>query len=178
MRVYKLRDGSECIIRRAVEKDAAAIVKYSNIVGGESSFLSYGKNEFAYNVDQERQVIREYSDDRNRLFIIVIMNGEISGILTFWGNNRKRLEHWGEFGISVLKKYWNRGIGHSLLDCLINWAQESKCIRKIDLMVREDNYSAINLYEIMGFEIEGKIRRAMKIGDNFYNFLYMGKLID
>jgi Acetyltransferases, including N-acetylases of ribosomal proteins len=178
LEIYTLKDGSECIIRKVVERDAAEIVKYSNIIGGESCFLSYGENEFSYNADQEKQIIREYNDAKNRIFIAAIVNGKICGTLTFWGNSRRRLEHWGEFGISVLAKYWNMGIGHALLDYLIRWAKEGRVIRKIDLMVREDNEGAIALYKKMGFETEGLIRRAMKIGDVFYNFLYMGKLID
>lgn len=178
MKTYKLKDGSECIIRRASCDDAAQIVRYSNIIGGESDFLSYGKNEFSYNVEQERQVIREYNEAPNRLFIVAVKNGNICGVLTFWGNNRKRLEHWGEFGVSVLKKYWGYGIGQALLNYLIRWAEAGKIIRKVDLMVREDNYSAVCLYKKMGFVIEGRITRAMRIGDRFYDFLYMGRQID
>lgn len=178
MKTYKLKDGSECVIRNATLQDAPEIVRYSNVVGGESDFLSYGKNEFNYSIDQERQIIDEYSEARNRLFIVAVRNGNIAGVLTFWGNSRKRLEHWGEFGISVLKKYWGIGIGQALLDYLIEWAKKGRIIKKIDLMVREDNYSAISLYKKVGFQIEGRIRRAMKIRNSYYDFLYMGRLID
>ena len=178
MDIFILKDGSECIIKRAFEKDAADIIKYSNIVGGESDFLSYGYNEFSHNIEQEKQIIREYSETKNRLFILAVINGNICGTLTFWGNNRKRLEHWGELGISVLREYWNRGIGHALLNYLFDWIEKGRVIKKIDLMVREDNYSAIVLYEKVGFEVEGKIRRVMKINEKYYSFLYMGKLID
>lgn len=175
---YRLKDGSECVVRAAAEKDASDIIRYSNIVGGESDFLSYGRNQFFYSAEQEKQVIRDYSDAKNRLFILAFVKGNLCGSLTFWGNSRERLEHWGEFGISVLGKYWGRGIGHALIDYLVRWAEDGGIVRKIDLMVREDNYAAISLYRKMGFEVEGKVRRAMRIGDKFYDFLYMGRLID
>lgn len=178
MSTLLLKDGSHCVIRRAIENDAAQIVMYSNAIGGETDFLSYGWNEFSQNNESERQVIREYNAGRNRLFIIAEIDREICGVLTFYGNNRKRLEHWGELGISVLQKHWNKGIGHALIDYLIKWAQRSEIVRKIDLMVREDNYSAIALYRKMGFEVEGRIRRAMRVNGKFYDFLYMGRLID
>lgn len=178
LKTYSIKGGVQCIIRKAVEKDAAEIVRYSNIIGGETDFLSYGRNEFAYNADQEKQVIREYNEAKNRLFIVAIAAGNICGTLTFWGNSRSRLQHWGEFGISVQKKYWNMGIGHSLLNYLMDWAEDGGTVRKIDLMVREDNLSAIALYKKMGFEVEGRIRRAMRVDGIFYDFLYMGKLID
>jgi len=178
LNLYKLKDGSECIIRRALTTDAAEIVRYSNIVGGQSDFLSYGKNEFCYNTEQEKHVIREYNEAKNRLFIVAVINGSICGVLTFWGNNRKRLEHWGEFGVSVLKQHSGNGVGKVLINYMLKWAESGGTIKKIDLMVREDNYQAIALYRNMGFEVEGRIRKAMKIGDSFYDFLYMGRVMD
>lgn len=178
LKTYSTKGGAQCIVRNAVEKDAGEIVRYSNIIGGETDFLSYGRNEFSYNPDQERQIIREYNETKNRLFIVALLEGSICGTLTFWGNSRTRLKHWGEFGISVEKKYWNMGIGHALINYLFDWAKDGGIIRKIDLMVREDNQSAIALYSKMGFEIEGRIRRAMRVDSKFYDFLYMGKLID
>jgi len=175
---YKLKDGTKCIIRRATPGDAAEIVRYSNKIGGESDFLSYGENEFPYSIEQERHIINEYNQAKNRLFIVALIDGHICGLLTFWGNSKERLEHWGEFGLSVLKKHWGKGIGRALVEYLIKWAEEGKMVKKIDLMVREDNYPGIALYMKMGFEVEGRIRNAMKIGDKFYSFLYMGKIIE
>lgn len=178
MDVLTLKDGSQCIIRRVTERDAHEIIRYSNAVGGESDFLSYGINEFGHTLEQEKQIIREYSEALNCIFIAAVTEGSICGVLTFWGNSRKRLEHWGEMGISVSKKHWNRGIGSGLLNYFINWAKTGGIVKKVDLMVREDNYAAIALYKKAGFEVEGKIRRAMKIDGKYYDFLYMGKLID
>ncbi|MDI6619872.1 MAG: GNAT family N-acetyltransferase [Clostridiales bacterium] len=178
MVTYRLKDGSECIIRKATVKDAAEIVKYSNTVGGESDFLSYGRNEFGHNIDQEKQMIKEYNESLNRIILLALVHGEISGVLTFWGNCRKRLEHWGEMGISVLRKYWNIGVGTTLINYFFEWAECNHIIKKVDLMVREDNYHAIMLYKKMGFQIEGRIRMAMKKDGNYYDFFYMGKIID
>lgn len=179
MRTYKLKNDIRCIIRKASESDAAEIIRYSNIVGGETDYLSYGINGFCHSTEQERQIIREYNyEAQNRIFLVALIDGKICGTLTFWGNSRKRLEHWGEMGISVLKKYWNMGIGSLLIQYLLDWAHDRGIIKKIDLMVREDNVSAVHLYEKKGFEVEGKIRRAMKINDTYYDFLYMGKCID
>jgi hypothetical protein len=110
LQIFHLGDGCDCVIRKVSERDAAELVRYSNIVGGESDFLSYGIDEFNHSIEQQRQIIREYNDAPNRLFIIAVVDGCICGNLTFWGNNRKRLEHWGEVGISVLKKYCRNSI--------------------------------------------------------------------
>jgi RimJ/RimL family protein N-acetyltransferase len=173
-----LKDGSRCIIRRASQRDAGEIVRYSNAVGGESDFLSYGLNQFGHNVDEEKQIIREYDQAMNRIFIVAEIDGSICGTLTFWGNSRKRLEHWGEMGISVSKRHWNNGVGTTLLKYFIDWAKDGGIIKKVNLMVREDNHAAVALYKKAGFEVEGRIKRAMKVDGIYYDFLYMGKLID
>lgn len=173
-----LKDGSRCLIRRAIERDAAQIVEYCNTVGGETDFLSYGSNEYARSIEEQRQIIREYNDSKNRLFVVAEVEGKICGTLTFWGNSRRRLEHWGELGISVLKAYWNKGVGRLLVEYLLKWAKDGKIVKKLDLLVREDNIAAIELYKKMGFQIEGKVTKAMKIEGKYYDFLYMGIFID
>lgn len=178
MNVIRLKDGRDCIIRKANEKDAADIIRFSNIVGGESDYLSYGINDFNHSIEQEKQIVREYNDSKNRLFIVAVIDGSICGTLTFWGNSRKRLEHWGEMGVSVLKKYWNMGIGTALIQYLIDWADRGGVVKKIDLMVREDNLPAINLYKKMGFQVEGRIRCAMKVDGIYYDFFYMGRFAE
>ncbi|NQF14857.1 GNAT family N-acetyltransferase [Brevibacillus sp. HB1.3] len=76
--------------------------------------------------------------------------------LCFRGGIRSRTQHVGEFGESLLE-----------------WAKESKVIRKINLKVRSDNDSAIHLYKKLGFKEIGTLTREFLIGDTFYDCRYM-----
>lgn len=53
------------------------------------------------------------------------------------------MKHRGDLGVSVLRQYWNKGIGSQLLHKVINFAKENS-FEVIDLQVRSDNFSAIH----------------------------------
>ena len=81
--------------------------------------------------------------------LVAKQNGRIIGSASL---NRlpRRMKHRGDFSVSVLKEYWNRGIGRSLTVSIIDFARENG-FSVIDLQVRSDNAAAIHLYEKRGF---------------------------
>lgn len=167
------------IIIRKVEKcDAKALIKYLNIIGGESDFLTFGAGQFDMSIEEEEKYIESVLNKKNDLFIIAEINGEVIGSLGFSGGLRKRDKHVGEFGVSVLKQYWGNKVGEELTRYLINWSKETGIIRKNNLIVRVDNERGIHLYKKLGFVEEGLLKRDFLIGDKFYDSLMMGLLID
>lgn len=165
------------IIRKANQSDSKALIKYLNIIGGESDFLTFGLDEFGKTVEQEEEFIKSTLKKDNSLFIIAEVNGRVIGNLNFSGGPRQRNAHVGEFGVSVLKEYWGNGIGEELIRYLVNWSKNSGIIRKINLRVRTDNKTGINLYKKIGFSEEGVLKRDYLINGEFYDSLTMGLLI-
>ncbi|MTK12437.1 MAG: GNAT family N-acetyltransferase [Clostridiaceae bacterium] len=166
------------IIRKANQSDSKALIKYLNIIGGETDFLTFGLGEFGRTVEQEEEFIKNTLEKDNSLFIIAEINGKVIGNLNFSGGPRQRNAHVGEFGVSVLKEYWGNGIGEELIRYLVNWSKNSGIIRKINLRVRTDNKAGINLYKKIGFSEEGVLKRDYLINGEFYDSLAMGLLID
>lgn len=107
-----------------------------------------------------------------------LLEKEENKYLNFSSGSRPRIVHTGEFGVSVLKEYWGNGIGTELISYLINWSKKSGLIRKINLIVRDDNFSAIHVYKKLGFNEEGVITRNLQINGRFYDALFMGYSID
>lgn len=177
METYALKD-TDVIIRQVTVDDASAVVKYLNIIGGESDFLTFGKNQFNKTVEEEIEYIKQTLQQPNALFLVAVVNQEVVGCLTFAGGLRERTCHVGELGLSVLKQYWSQGIGKALTTSLIDWAKTSNTIKKINLRVRSDNTKAIALYTKLGFNQEGIVQRDMKIDDEFFDVIMMGMLID
>jgi RimJ/RimL family protein N-acetyltransferase len=165
-------------IRKAEISDAAALIEYLNIIGGESDFLTFGPGEFGRSVEAEAEFIANALNKKNALFIIAVTSGKVIGNLNFSGGPRERTAHSGEFGVSVLKDYWGKGVGEELIRYLISWSRSSGVIRKINLRVRTDNPKAISLYKKLGFSEEGTIRRDFYINGEFRDSLLMGLLID
>lgn len=178
MEHLKLNNGETVIIRKAVKTDAAAMLEYIYRISSESDFLTFGPGEFDVGIEQEEAFIDGLSKQNNALFLIAEVEGQIVGNLSFSGGLRIRTAHTGEFGVSVLKEYWGLGIGTELIRRLIDWSRASEVIRKINLKVRSDNSSAIDLYKKLGFQEEGRITRDFQINDRFFDSIAMGLAVD
>ncbi|HLI90014.1 MAG TPA: GNAT family N-acetyltransferase [Ktedonobacteraceae bacterium] len=173
-----LKNNLQLTLRRAEPNDAENILAYLDQVAGESENITFGPGEFGMSVEEERAFLLQTAALPTSLYLIAEIAGEIAGVLTFSAGRRPRLRHAGEFGMSVLRKYWNLGIGSHLLAYLIDWARQTNTIRKINLLVRVDNLPAIHLYEKYGFVREGRITRELYVNGQFVDTYLMGLQID
>ncbi|WFA08896.1 GNAT family N-acetyltransferase [Tissierella sp. Yu-01] len=173
-----IKNGSTITIRKANKLDAEAMLEYLDKISKESDNLTFGNGEFKLTLEQEENFIDNISKQNNAIFLIAEIDGKIIGNLSFAGGSKPRIAHTGEFGVSVLKDYWGQGIGTYLIEYLINWSKESGIIRKVNLRVRSDNYSAIHVYKKLGFIEEGLITRDLFINGNFFDSISMGMKID
>lgn len=160
-------------IRNAVPEDAAAIVQFLNIAGGESDFLTFGGGEFHFNEDEEREFINDLT---NGVLLLAYVAGDLAGVGSCFGNKTPRLAHVAELGVSVLKKFWDLGIGSSLVAELLKQSKD-KGFKRIELRVREDNSRAVALYEKAGFRREGLSECSTIVGGVCYNDILMAQLI-
>ena len=61
--------------RTAREEDAEAIVAFYNEVGGETSYLSFEKDEYPMNEEEQREEIRSLKDNQTNIMLMA-MDGE------------------------------------------------------------------------------------------------------
>jgi len=168
-----LKNGQEIVIRKAVKKDAQAIIDYCNVVGGESDNLLFGKNEFGMTLKQEEQFIEESKNSKTAGLFIALINGEIASLLSLSTPARQRVAHTSEIGLTVRKKFWGLGIATHMLEWIIEFAKSSKQIEIISLAVRADNLAAQGLYKKMGFVVIGRYPKFIKIKDEYYDNILM-----
>jgi RimJ/RimL family protein N-acetyltransferase len=173
-RRLELADGRTLLIRTAIPQDAPAVLEYVDAISGESDFLSFGPCEFGLTVAQERETLREYQAADNQLALLGSVDGSIVSMVTFAAGRRPRNRHTGEFGLSVRRLEWGRGIGTLMLDTLIEWAKTTHVVTKINLRVRTDNHRAIALYERKGFVREGTIHQELFVGGAYFDHHWMG----
>ena len=175
---YPLNSDQKLVIREALEKDAAVLLEFVNQVGGESDYLSFGAGEFNVSISDEQKFLNKCHSSKNQLFILGFIEDQIVATLHFGAGERPRIQHAGEFGMSTAKKHWNLGIGSYMIDVLINWAKESEMIKKINLRVRTDNTRAIHLYLRKGFKQEGLLRKEVYLNGTYYDYYWMGFVLD
>ncbi|WP_250675626.1 GNAT family protein [Paraclostridium ghonii] len=178
MKEIKLKNGKTAILRSANKEDAKAMIDYLNIIGGESDFITFGKNEFSMSVEAEQDYIERVNNMNNSKNVLIIIDNEIVGIAAITSVEKERMKHNGTLGISLRKKYWGIGLGNEIMDYLINWAKSNKITKKINLLVREDNIRGVKLYEKFGFEKEGILKKDICVNGVYYNTIAMGLYID
>ena len=173
-----LPDGRVVSIRTATPDDAAAVVACLKQVGAESTYLTFGGEGRGLDEVEQRAALAQFQAADNALALVALDGERIVASLVFEGGHRTRIRHTGELGISVMQAYAGKGLGRVLLEMLIEWAEGSGIIRKLDLKVRADNLNAIRLYERLGWKIEGLVTRDLCVDGVFHDALYMGRWVD
>lgn len=166
------------IIREATFEDASETIEFMNWVTGEVKFHTYGANDFNIKHGHERKMISAFKGRSNCKFIVAELNGKIIGIATLSGGIKDRISHRGTIGITVSKRYWRLGIGNKMMELLIDFANNSRFLSKLELLVHEGNIPAIKLYEKLNFFEEGRVKRYFKINDKYYDGINMGLYVD
>ncbi|MGL5642860.1 MAG: GNAT family N-acetyltransferase [Paraclostridium sp.] len=178
MKEIKLKNGKTAILRSPIKEDAQAMIDYLNIIGGESDFITFGKNEFSMSVEAEQDYIERINSMDNSKNVLIIIEDEIVGIASITSVQKERMKHNGTLGISIRKKYWGIGLGSEIMNYLIDWAKSNKITKKINLLVREDNIRGVKLYEKFRFEKEGLLKKDICVNGVYYNTIAMGLYID
>jgi RimJ/RimL family protein N-acetyltransferase len=175
---FTLKNNLLLTLRHAQPRDAENLLAFVEQVAGESENISFGPGEFGLSVEEERAFLQQIVQSPTSFYVIAEIAGEIAGTLVFNAGKRPRLQHAGEFGISVLRKYWNLGVGSRMLADLLAWARQTGTIRKINLRVRVDNLPAIHLYDKHGFVQEGRVSREFFLHGEFIDAYVMGLQLD
>jgi RimJ/RimL family protein N-acetyltransferase len=165
-------------IRRAARSDAEKLIRFVNTIGGESDFLTFGRDEFNMTAEQEEVFLEAVSSRDNSVYLVAETKEKLVGLVSFAGGARQRTAHTGEMSLSVLRDYWGMGVGTALMEALFTWARGTGIIRKINLRVRTDNTRAVSLYKKLGFRETGTVTREMMIDGVFYDNFCMGYDID
>ena len=154
-------------IVRAQAQDAAALLEYLKIIGGETDNLSFGPEGVPLTVEAEQSYLAMQAQSHEHIQLLAKVNGEIIGTASL---NRKpnRMNHRAEFGISLKKAWWGCGASSALAEGVLTFARETG-VQQVNLAVRSDNKRAIALYERLGF-------RKLCTFPDFFNI--NGELID
>ena len=136
-------------ITRARPEDAAALLDYLKIVGGETDNLSFGAEGVPRAPEEEQAYLRTQVATPAPVQNLARVDGEHIGTASL---NRKsgRMRHRGVFGISLKRAWWGCGAASALTEAVLAFARENG-FAQLDIEVRSDNVRAIRLYEKFGF---------------------------
>ena len=169
----------ELLIREAEAEDATELVTFLNCVSLETDFTSLDGEGILLTDTEMELFLDKQTHSENQITLLALLNDEIAGIVNITADQRKRVRHIGDLFIVIGQKYWNNGLGSLLLEEVVEWAQASGVLRRLQLTVQTRNQAAVHLYQKYGFVIEGRQERGAYIEEGkFIDVYLMGKLID
>ncbi|WP_002147424.1 GNAT family N-acetyltransferase [Bacillus cereus] len=171
-------NGLDYTIRSATFQDADQLSEIRVQIDGETENMDREAGEGLIDTEGFQKIIKTDSEKMKNLFLVAEVHNRIVGFSRCEGSDLKRLSHKVEFGVCILKEFWGYGIGKSLLQQSINWADENE-VKKIALQVLETNEKAIQLYKKLEFEVEGVLKNDKRLSDGkYYNTVIMGRFND
>ena len=137
----------ELLIREAEPDDAAELVTFLNRVSLETDFTSLDREGILLTDAEMELFLDKQARSENQITLLALLNDEIAGLVNITADQRKRVRHIGDLFIVIGKKYWNNGLGSLLLEEVVEWAQASGILRRLQLTVQTRNQAAVHLYQ-------------------------------
>lgn len=169
----------EFTIREAIPTDAAEILRALKIIGSQTPFLVMDEKGLEMTIEEMSENLENLYDSQNNVLMVALADNKVIGTASVKASAKKRMEHIGEIGISILKDYWGFGLGSLMMEELIDWAKESDVIRRLELTVQHRNQRAVHVYEKIGFVTEAIMPRGAKTDEGeFLDVHLMSMMID
>ena len=170
-------------IREATEDDAEKLIAYLEELSQEPDIpLPLTPGCVKLTLEQELDYLRHHIEPENSIYLVAEADGEIIGAFHCTGDNlpmtREMTQHCAELGVTVRNAWRHQGVGTALIEHGLAWARSVPMIKRIQLQVFADNKHAIHIYENLGFEIEGRRRKAFMRNGEFIDSLTMALLIN
>lgn len=168
----------EISIREARPQDAEQLIGHVQRLSEEpNAEITWSPGEFNYTVEQEQEILNQFHQRDNSVYLVAEVDGQIVGIVTLEGGRRKSNRHSAVLGISVRDTWRGKGIGKQLMAQAIEWANQTGMIKRIELLVNVRNTRALHLYQSFGFEIEGRRRNPFYQNGLYHDDYLMALLL-
>lgn len=164
-------------IRTALPSDAAGVLDHIRQTSLETGFMTVGAEGPGITPEEEKRHLENIDESENNFLLLALDDEIIIGMASIKGSASPKIKHIGELGISILKEYWGMGLGTLLVKDLIEWAESSQVIKRLELTVQKRNERAIHVYEKLGFEQEAIMKRGVKDDGVYRDVCLMSRLI-
>ena len=163
--------GGKVIIRPAVSGDAAAMAAY--VAALQAEHLRTISRRPPPTEEEERAFIARAEANERALILVAADGDKIVGMLDMWAGAGQGDRHVAGFGVSVAAPWRGRGIGRMLVQQAVAAAWKWPGLCRIELECAPHHHSAIRLYESIGFQIEGRKRKSIDLGNGPEDMLVM-----
>lgn len=174
----KLSDEIELTLRECEIKDLDQLEGLLETIGKETNF-TLQRPGIKLNKELAQKAWERSLNSKNEIYLGAFVKDKLIGQIHMrvLEPDHPWVSHIARFGMFIIKDYWGKGIGKNLVLEMIEFAK-SIDVKRIEATVRSKNKRAIELYERLGFEVEGVRNRAAKVDDIFQDEYYIAYLVN
>ncbi|HAG57010.1 MAG TPA: N-acetyltransferase [Ruminococcaceae bacterium] len=161
---FDMKDGRKALIRSPREEDIPGMLDYLFLSAGESEFiLRYPEECSKYTYEGEKALFERLNASQEDAMLVCIVDGKVAGSCQISFHQRLKTKHRASVAITLLREFWNQGIGTRMFLEMIRIAEQFGGILQMELEFVEGNDRARHLYEKMGFRIAGVRPNAIRL---------------
>jgi RimJ/RimL family protein N-acetyltransferase len=160
-------------VRRLSEDDAAAFrdIRLEALETFPEAFQSTYESSAGLGLEAYAQRLKQYA------LFGGFLDGELAGIVGFYPLKNPKIAHKGiMWGMYVKEAARGTGLAKAMIDAVVDHARGK--VEQIVLSVVADNERARKFYGKMGFEAYGMERRALRIGERYYDEEFRAKFLN
>lgn len=166
--------GTTITLRSWVEKDIPELQKLKNDVEIQTQLMGIPKPNSANKI---LSWLKNRDEDDAMVFFVVATkhNNKAIGYIQLSGLDKFNL--FGYLGICLAKEFWGTGCAIECLNLLVLYSINVLNLRKIILLVKNDNNRAIGFYKKTGFDVVGILKEHQHIQGVWIDVLMMERII-
>ena len=162
-----VKNGIKALIKTPSVDDAEELLQVHNQILRETEFVLSAPEDPELSIEEEKAFIEKNINGAG-YFLCVYIDGKIAGMSDLNFNRHFRARHKGSIGISILKEYWNLGIGSALFEIMLDLSKKKEGIEILTLEYIAGNDRGRGLYQKFGFKPYGVCPKALKLKDGSY----------
>jgi putative acetyltransferase len=173
-------------LRRVRDGDALALLALERALAADGRGMVKGLDDLPDHPADIDHNVREWlslARWRGVRFVQETEAGEIVGEGSLRRLGPSMIDHVAVLALGIHPAAQGQGLGRAMMNALLAWARSppahpsgrARPVRRVELYVRADNDRAQALYQSLGFTVEGRRARFVRLpGDRFVDDLVMG----
>ena len=163
-----LKNNKRISFRSCNGDDAKTFLDFFIQVAGETENMARYPEEITISVEKEKEILDRIENSLIQGSIGAFDEGRMIANINFGCVAvRSKMKHRASFGITVMKEYWNLGLGSLMIQEMLELL-EKQGYEQVELEVLETNVSAIHLYKKFGFLECGRMPHGIKLKNGEY----------